>query len=167
MRPERSIAQAITTEEGVYGLILVSGLVAASGSSGSPVWRTLAFTGVAVIVFWIAHVYAGAMAAHGTPGADGRPTPMRASIAAATRRSRGLLAATLPAAIPLLLGAIGVLSGPTATWISLWVCVGVLAMIGYVAYSRRGAKWWVRILGSMSTASFGIAVILAKAFVTH
>ena len=167
MSSPSSITRAITTEEGVYGLILVSGLIAASGSSGSPVWRTLVFTGVAVIVFWVAHVYAGTIAAHGTSHANGQPMSMRESIRAAIRKSRGLLAATLPAAIPLVLGTLGVLSGYTATWMSLWVCVGVLAIIGYIAYTRSGARWWVRILGAMSTASFGIAVILAKAFVTH
>ena len=157
----------MTTEEGVYGLILVSGLIAASGSAGSPAWKTFMFTGVTVIVFWIAHVYAGAVAAHGSQSADGSPKSVGEATREAMRRSRGLLASTLPPAAALLLGMIGLLSDAAATWLSLWVSVSVLGMLGYIAYSRKGARWWMRIVGALSTASFGVVIILAKAVVTH
>lgn len=157
----------MTTEEGVYGLILVSGLIAASGSAGSPAWKTFVFTGVTVMVFWVAHVYAGAVAAHGEPSASGAPMSVREAIGKAVRKSRGLLASMLPPAAALVLGMVGVLSDAAATWLALWGSVAVLALLGYVAYSRKGAGWWVRILGTLSTASFGVVIIIAKAVVTH
>ena len=90
----------MTTEEGVYGLILVSGLIAASGSAGCRPGRRSCFaTAATVLVFWIAHVYAGAVAMHGSPSAAGTPVSIREAARSAVRKSRGLLAATLaPAA---------------------------------------------------------------------
>jgi hypothetical protein len=49
-----------------------------------------------------------------------------------------------------------------AAWIALWTCVGVLAVLGYIAFARRGARWYVRALGSLATAGFGILMILLK-----
>lgn len=157
----------MTTEEGVYGLILVSGLIAASGSAGAPAWKTLIFAGVTIVVFWAAHVYAGAVASHGAQSASGTPIPIGAAIRGAIRKSRGLLAATFAPAIVLLLGAFGVLGDAGATWLSLWVCVTALAVLGYAAFARNGAKSWGRVIGALSTASFGVVIILAKAIVTH
>lgn len=162
-----SFSRAITSEGGVYGLILVAGLIAASGSAGAPAWKTFLFSGVTVSVFWTAHVYAGAVAAHGEVMADGDPKPIRAAIREAIVKSRGLIASTLAPAVALLLGMVGVLPDAVATWTALWVTVTMLGMLGYFAYSRKGARWWVRIVGAFTTASFGVVIILAKAIVTH
>ena len=162
-----SLTRAMTTEEGVYGLILVSGLIAASGSAGAPAWKTLVFTAVTVLVFWIAHVYAGAVAMHGSPSAAGTPVSIREAARSAVRKSRGLLAATLAPAAALMFGAVGLIGDVAPTWTAMWVCVSVLAVLGYVAYRRKGAPMWVRLIGAVSTASFGIVIIIAKAVVTH
>jgi hypothetical protein len=163
----RSWTRVASTEEGVYGLILVSGLVATSGTGGNPAMRTLVITAVTVIVFWLAHVYAGAVAAHGTAGVEGRPVSLGQAVRHAMRRSSGLLVATILPGIALLLGAIGVLPDVVAIWTSLWVCVGVLAWLGFAAYRRKGATWVMQIVGAVSTASFGVVIIAAKAFVSH
>ncbi len=157
----------MSTAEGVYGLILVAGLIATSGSAGSPAWVTFVFTGVTVTVFWVAHVYAGAVAEHGAPSESGVPKTVREATGEAARKSRGLLVSMLPPAAALLMGMIGILSDAAATWLSLWVSVMALAVLGYIAYSRKGAKWWMRIVGALSTASFGVVIIIAKAVVTH
>lgn len=167
MKSSFSITRAMSTEEGVYGLILVSGLVAATGSAGSPAWKTLLFTCVTVAVFWCAHVYAGAVAAHGTAGADGVPLGLRAALKEAIRKSRGMLASTVFPALALLLGAVGVLRDTTAVWLALWVCVAALGWLGFLAYGRKGAQLHIRIIGALATASFGLVIIVAKAIVTH
>ena len=146
---------------------MVSGLIAASGSAGSPAWKTLLFTAVTVAVFWIAHVYAGTVAGQGSVNPSGTPLSVREAMRRAVRKSRGMLAATLAPAAALLLGAIGVIGDVAATWSALWVCVSVLAVLGYLAYARKGSRLWVRLVGAVSTASFGIVIILAKAIVTH
>jgi hypothetical protein len=52
-----------------------------------------------------------------------------------------------------------------ALWTALWVCVGVLAVLGFIAFRRRGASIVMQVLGSLATAAFGVAMILLKAFV--
>ncbi len=71
------------------------------------------FVAVTLGVFWIAHVYAGAVAEHGT--VDGQVVGLREAI----RRSRGLVLSGLIPAFPLLLGVFGVLSDRAAAWAAL------------------------------------------------
>ena len=162
-----SITRAMSSEEGVYGLILVSGIIAATGSAGAPAWKTLLFTVVTVVVFWLAHVYAGVVAAHGSSGPDGSVTGLRVAIRRAVTKARGMLAATVFPALALLLGAFGVLDEIDSIWLALWVGVIALGWLGFTAYQRKGARWPVKLLGAVSTASFGLIIILAKAVVSH
>lgn len=155
----------LSTEEGVYGLILVAGLIAVAGSTGQGAVQTLVFVIVTVLVFWAAHVYAGTVAAHSSGGSVG--LSLKEAIRHSRRKSRGLLTATIPPAVPLLLSAFGLFSARSADWIALWIVVAVLAVLGYLAYLRKGAALHMRLLGAVSTAAFGIVIILAKALLHH
>lgn len=155
----------LSTEEGVYGLILVAGLIAVAGTSGLGPVLTLIFISVTVLVFWAAHVYAGAVAEHS--GNMGQGVSLKTATKSAVHRSRGLLTATIPPAIPLLLSAFGIIGHQLADWIALWVVVGVLGALGYLAYHRKSAALHMRIIGAVSTAAFGIVIILAKALLHH
>lgn len=155
----------LSTEEGVYGLILVAGLVSVAGSTNLGPVRTLAFVVITVFVFWAAHVYAGTVAEHS--GSAGVGVSLRAAATHAVRRSRGLLAATVPPAIPLVLSAFGVFGAKAADWIALWIIVAVLALLGYLAYRRKNAPLHMRMVGAVSTAAFGVVIILAKALLHH
>jgi len=46
---------------GIYGTILVTSIVAAADASHT-IWLSLGIVEVTMIVFWLAHVYAGALA---------------------------------------------------------------------------------------------------------
>ena len=46
---------------GIYGTILVTSIVAAADSSDA-IWQSLGIVEVTVLVFWLAHVYANALA---------------------------------------------------------------------------------------------------------
>jgi ABC-type multidrug transport system permease subunit len=140
------------TDEGVYGVILVAGMV------------FLSVVGT-VIVFWAAHVYAGTVAHHGFE--DGRIIGIRDSLGAALRRSWGLLVSALIPCSILLLGVIKAVPDAVAVWTALWGCVAVLAVLGYIAFARRGARWHIRLLGALATAGFGILMILLKAGIHH
>lgn len=167
MSRRHGVASGIGSEEGVYGLIVVSGVIATAGGAHPDALFTLLFTAVTVIVFWAAHVYAGAVAMHGSSDADGAVHGLRASIRHAMGRSWGMLAASaLPAAV-LLLGPLGALDDATAIWLSLWAIVAALAVMGYLAYRRRGAAWHWRLLGAAATASFGVVIIVAKILISH
>jgi len=112
-------------------------------------------------------VYAGSVARHGTPSASGETVGIRAAIRASARKSRGMLVSVLPPGAALLLGVFGVVADGTAKWIALWVCVAVLAVLGFIAYRRKGASVPICLLGALSTASFGFVIIVVKAVVTH
>lgn len=157
----------LATGEGVYGLILVAGLIASASSAQASSLRVLLFVVVTLGVFWLAHVYSSVVAAHGRVGRDDRPQPLRTVIWASVRHAMGMLLAGVFPAAALLLGAIGLLPDRSANWLALWVCVGALAWLGYRAFLQRGAALHVRLLGALATASFGLIIILAKAIVTH
>ncbi|GAA2537139.1 hypothetical protein GCM10009860_17150 [Microbacterium mitrae] len=61
----RRYIKHVSTEEGVYGLILVSGLIAAAGIAHSSAGQILVIGTVTHVVFWLAHVYSGVVAGHG------------------------------------------------------------------------------------------------------
>ena len=43
----------------------------------------------------------------------------------------------------------------------------MLAVLGYIAFARRRARWHIRVLGALATAGFGILMILLKAGIHH
>ncbi|WP_440312892.1 hypothetical protein [Leucobacter chromiireducens] len=160
-------ARHLATEQGVYGLILVSGLIATASSAGASSFRVLLFVAVTVAVFWLAHVYSSIVAGHGRTDEQGTPRQLRHTIRHATRDARGMLVATVFPSGALLFGVFGVLPDRAANWLALWVCVAALAVLGYLAYARLGAPLIARLGGALATASFGMIIILAKAIVTH
>ncbi|REJ08540.1 hypothetical protein DY023_00800 [Microbacterium bovistercoris] len=154
---------SFTTEEAVYGVILVAGMIAVSGAHGatslSVFWTVL----VTVVVFWLAHLYAGTVAGHGLD--KDRIVGLGESFRHALRRSLGLLLSSLIPLVILLLGAGRLINDRLTIWLALWMCVAVLAVLGYIAFRRRGAPWYIRLLGALTTAAFGIVIILAKALI--
>lgn len=113
------------TAESVYGIILVSGMIVASGGQGVTSWSVFVKVLVTVIVFWAAHVYAGTVAAHG----------------------------------------IEVHGAHASLKTALWLGVVLLAVIGYSAFARLGFTVPMRILGALTTAAFGVAMIVLKAVI--
>jgi len=45
------------------------------------------------------------------------------------------------------------------------VGVLVLAVLGWIAFARRGSSWPIRLAGAVGTAAFGLVMILMKAFI--
>ena len=94
---------AFVTEESIYGIILVSGMIVVTGTHGATSWFvfwTVLFT---VVVFWAAHVYAGTVARHAFD--DEHMMGIREAFAASLRHSLGLLASSFIPLLILLLGA--------------------------------------------------------------
>jgi hypothetical protein len=154
------VQRHFATDEGVYGVILVAGMIVASASHGAVALQVFGQVVGTVIVFWAAHVYAGTVAHHGFE--DGRIIGIRESFRAALRRSWGLLVSALIPCSILLLGVAQVVPDDAVAWLALWVCVAVLAVLGYIAFARRRAPWHIRLLGAMATAGFGFLMILLK-----
>ena len=52
-----------------------------------------------------------------------------------------------------------------ALWVALWLGVAILAVLGFIVFALRGDSWPIRILGAISTALFGVAMIILKAVI--
>lgn len=163
MEERPSTSPGFVSEEAVYGLLLVAGMIVTAGMHGDSSWAVFWTVVGTVLVFWAAHIYAGTLA-HLHVGPQ-RHTDVRAAFRAAVRRSSGLLVgAAVPAAI-LLLGATQAIDDLNAMWFALWAEVAVLAVLGYIAFLKRGATVPVRLLGALTTAFFGVAMIGLKAVI--
>jgi len=159
----RILRASFATEEAVYGVLLVAGMIVVAGSYGGSSWTVFVTVIVTVVVFWLAHLYAGTVAHHGLD--HERVVGLREAFRHALRRSSGLLASALIPSFILLLGATEAVKDQTALWLALWSGVVVLAVLGWIAFTRRGAAWPIRLAGSLTTAAFGLAMILAKALI--
>lgn len=153
----------LTSEEGVYGVILVAGMIVVSNAHDATAWEGFVTVMVTVFVFWAAHVYAGTVAHHGVEGEH--VVGLRESFRGAVHRSMGLLVSSLIPASILLLGATDRVPDGAAIQLSLWAGVIVLAVLGYRAFARRGSGWWMRVVGALATAGFGVLMIALKAVI--
>ena len=159
------VLRAYRTESAIYGVVLVSALIAIGWEDDTDL-EVLLFTLGTSAVFWLAHVYAGTIAREEGPE-SGRPRWR--SIVAAARMSAAhssgmLLAMVLPIAF-LGLAAIGWLDEYVAYYLALWVGTAVLAVIGWVTAARRGGAWGWHLLSALVTASLGLLVIWLSALV--
>ncbi|PJJ61881.1 hypothetical protein [Compostimonas suwonensis] len=141
------------SEQAIYGTILVSAVIGIGADDDTDL-EVLLFTVVTVVIFWLAHVYAATFAIH----ARGEQPIGRSIGEAFHRESRMLIPLVLPA-IALLTGVFGLVDEETAFLIALWVGTLVLAVLGYLAFMRRGSVWWARVLGGLGTAAFGVVMI--------
>ena len=147
----------------MYGTVLVSGMIVVAGSYGATSWQVFLSVFGTVIVFWAAHVYAGTIAGHGA--FEGDDSSLWTAFRRALRRSVGFLTSALPPSVVLLFGATKAIDDKTAIWVALWLGVVILAVLGFIVFTLRGDSWPMRILGSLGTAVFGVAMILLKALI--
>lgn len=163
-RPEfPAVTRLLVSEEAVYGLILVSGMIVVSNSVVGTSLNALATVVVTVLVFFAAHVYAGTLARMVATGGRDK----RACFLAAVRHSEGmLLISLLPIAI-LLLGVSRLVDDDLAIWGALSVDTLALGVLGWLAVSKWTRRFWPRLLSALITAGFGAAITALKAFVTH
>jgi len=155
-----SLGHTLMTEESIYGLILISGMILVSGTHNDASWKVLITVIVTVLVFWLAHVYAGTLARFSGKLGGGN---LNRAIKESILKSRGLLvSAILPIGV-LSLGALDVLSDYQAIWGALWANTLVLGVLGWVGVARWSSNVWWRLASAITTALFGGFVIVLKA----
>ncbi|MGI9824425.1 hypothetical protein [Agromyces sp. Marseille-Q5079] len=162
-RTGRMVRAGFVTEEAVYGVVLVAGMIVVAGAKDGTSWTVFTTVATTVLVFWAAHVYAGTVAHHGFE--VDRFTSLQEAFGQSMHRSLGLLTSSLIPLFILLLGATELIDDQTTIWLALWTCVLVLTVLGFIAYARRGAPWIWRIIGALTTGTFGLAMILLKAVI--
>lgn len=160
-QPQRNtLGHTLMTEESIYGLILISGMILVSGLQNDASWRVLITVIITVLVFWLAHVYAGTLARFS--GSFGGGNLVRA-IRESLHRSRGLLvSAILPIAV-LSLGTLDIIDDHNALWWALWANTLVLGALGWIGVARWSKSFWWRLASAFTTALFGGFVIILKA----
>lgn len=156
------VARVLMTEEAIYGLILVSGMIVVSAGGSS--WGAFVTVLITVLVFFAAHVYAGTL---GRLAATDGHSGLRASLQAAARQSSGMVIAAIAPLFVLLLGSTRIIEDDTALWAALIVNTLILGALGWIAVARWSTHWWPRLLSAVVTAAFGGVLIVLKAVIHH
>jgi hypothetical protein len=158
------LARILMSEEAIYGLILVSGMIVVSGTNSGTALNAFTTVAVTVVVFFAAHVYAGTLGRlAATDGQAGLYSSLRASF----HQSGGMLLASVAPLIVLLLGATRVIDDSAAMWTALIVDTVILGALGWIAVARWSTHWIPRILSALLTAGFGGILIALKAVIHH
>ena len=158
------VARILTSEESVYGLILVSGMIVVSGTVSGTSLNALVTVAVTVVVFYLAHVYAGTL---GRLAATDGEAGLRTSLAGAPRHSRGLLVSSIVPLLILLLGTTDLIDDTVAIWSALIANTVMLGVLGWIVVARWSTHWMPRLLSALITAGFGLVLIALKALIHH
>jgi hypothetical protein len=51
--------------------------------------------------------------------------------------------------------------------LALWLCVLMLALLGFLVFLVRGRSLWVCLAGAVVTGLFGVVVIILKTTLSH
>jgi hypothetical protein len=148
------------TPPAIYGTVAYASLIAATsfhtGAEQSAA-QVLLFCVATVVAFWVAHVFAATLAFHGD---SERPAArLRDSVRHALFDTSGMLEAAVLPTVPLVLAALGMLEPDAAVNAALWVAVGMLALLGYLAFAVRHTRVWVRVAGGAATGVLGLIVV--------
>ena len=154
--------RAYRSESSIYGVVLVSSLIAIGWRENTDL-EVLWFTFGTVMVFWLAHLYAGALSREET--GSPRWQAILAAVRTSAAHSSGMLLAMILPTIFLVLATVGVLDEYVAYYLALWAGTVVLAIIGWWAAARRGGHWSWRLLSAVITACLGLLVIWLGSFV--
>jgi hypothetical protein len=148
----------------IYGTIIALAVVVA-GARAYPhgPGHIAVLVSVTAVVFWLAHVYA-----HGLGHSVAQDEHLTFSdLRHIARREGSIVEAAVPPLVPLLLGAVGVLSTRTAVWAALGLGLVVLAAQG-IEFARVERLGWLGTLGVVSAnLSLGVLLIGLKLLVSH
>jgi hypothetical protein len=142
------------TPGAIYGTIAAMAVIA--GAAHDPTHgRVLALTVATLAVFWLAHVYAHALAHHlrGTRRLDWP------AIRAAMAEERSVLEGPVPMLALLALARFGLLDERLAVSLALWA--GVAQLVGWgVAYARRQRWGWpMALTAGVVNGTFGLTIV--------
>ncbi len=147
---------------GIYGTILVTSIVAAADSSEA-IWLSLGVVEITMIVFWLAHVYAGALAR----SIDSDEAFSGGEVRRSVRREWPLLQAAIVPSLALVAGGIGLIATQTAYRIAIGYGVATLVWWGVLFARKEQLGRGATITVVLVNASFGLCIVVLKEFVSH
>lgn len=163
-RPLALVGPLLMSAEGIYGLIIVAGLIVVSRNLTGRSVDALASVVATLLVFFAAHVYAVAVA---WLGAEGKNQGVWQAVRHGVRHSVGLLlVGVIPIAV-LALGVFGLIGAVDAVWLALGVDILLLGILGWFIAASRTPSLWTRLGSVVLTAAFGGVLIALKVLVHH
>jgi hypothetical protein len=148
----------------VYGTIVVMATVTA-GSHGeeTDAGPLAAVVGVTVLVLWIAHVYAHALA----ESLERQRRLDRAELVSVARRELSIAAAAVVPVAVLVLAALGILGAQTAVWLALGIGVVTLGVQGgrYATVEELDRTGTVKAVAL--NVFLGLVIVALKALLAH
>ena len=144
----------------IYGTIAAMAVIA--GTAADPGHGTaLGLTIATLLVFWVAHVYAHALAHH-LRGASGLDWSV---VRAAMVEEWSLLQGPVPLLVLLGLGELGVLEERLAVRLALWL--GVVELVTWaVLYARRQRwSWLTALTAGAVNGLFGLVIVVLEVVV--
>ncbi len=137
----------------IYGQVVVTSVVAAlEVHEQAPPAQSFATVAATMLVFWLAHAYAEAIA-----GADSWRDTARI-----LREEGGMVIAALPTLFVLVLGIVHVLSRENAALVAVYVGVVVLFLLAAVAAHRIGRSAASVALTAVLGGLFGLVIVVLK-----
>ncbi|MFF3025716.1 hypothetical protein [Microbacterium sp. NPDC057944] len=153
-----------TSAEGIYGLIIVAGMIVVSRNLTASSGDALISVVTTLLVFFAAHVYSSAVSWMAR-GSERRS--LGEALAHGVGESSGMIVVGAVPVVILLLGVIGVLRDADAVWLALGADVMLLGLLGWFIAASRSDSLWVRLGSMLVTAAFGGVLIALKALVHH
>jgi hypothetical protein len=148
----------------VYGTIIVMATVTAGSNAGqTDAWRLSAIVVATVLVLWIAHVYADALA----ESLERRRRLDPEELGSVARRELAIPAAAVLPVAALVLAAFGVLEERTAVWLALGIGVVTLGVQGarYAAVEQLG-RGATRVAIALNVL-LGLVIVALEALLAH
>lgn len=152
--------ELVSSAGGIYGLIVVSGVIVVTRNLTGSSWEALLAVVGTLLVFFAAHAYAATLAEMSHHRLS-FPAALRAGIG----ESLGMLVIGFIPVLVLLLGVLGVLQPVDAVWLALLIDVLLLGFLGWAVTAARLRSPWARLGGAMITAAFGGLIIALKALI--
>jgi multisubunit Na+/H+ antiporter MnhG subunit len=144
----------------IYGTIAAMAVIAGSAKS-SEHGEALGLTIATLLVFWLAHVYAHALAHH----LRGAKRLDWSAVRVAMAEEWSLLQGPVPLLVLLVLGELGVLEERQAVRLALWLGVVELVTWG-ILYARRQRWSWVTALTAGAVNGlFGLVIVVLEVVV--
>jgi hypothetical protein len=146
----------------IYGTILVMSVIAAADFR-EDMWTSLVIVIVTAAVFWLAHVYAHALAV----SLDEGETISVASVRRVARHEWPLLQAALLPSFVLFLGAIGLFGTRLTYRLALGVGLAALVSWGIVFARKQQLSRRATVAVVVVNAAFGLFLVALKEIVAH
>jgi hypothetical protein len=147
---------------GIYGTILVTSIIAATDFHAN-IWRSLGIVIVTTLTFWLAHVYAHALAV----SLDATETISFVRIRRVGRHEWPLLQAAILPSLILFAGALGLLGTMLTYRLAVGVGVATLIWWGIVFARKEQLSRRATFIVVAVNAGFGILIVALKEFVSH